>query len=280
MGNYPEKVFINGEILNHEDAKISVFDRGFLFGDGIYEVMVQINNKFFFGSEHLKRLDNCLKKIGITFDMDSILEKIDSLLIASNLKTKDCLLYMQVTRGIAPRKHAFPTNVTPTLMMYALPFTLPGINPVHISVQTLPDFRWHRCDIKTTSLIGNVMANDSAIIQNHYESVFIRNEKITEASHCNIFFVKNGIVYTHPADENILNGITRIIVLNLCKDLGIPYKEEGIKPAEIHLMDEAFLTGTSTQIASIKSIDDHQYYKGESTGRITKSLQEAFFKLK
>ncbi len=280
MPEYPSKVYLNGAILDHRDAKISVFDRGFLFGDSIYEVMVQINGSFFLGKEHLERLSGCLEKINIRFDVGILPGKIDSLLDASGLREKDCLLYMQVTRGIAPRKHSYPKDVEPTLMMYATPFSLPGINQDHISVVTREDERWHRCDIKTTSLLGNVMANTFAAEQDAYEAVFIRDGRVTEASHCNIFFVKDKVVYTHPADVFILNGITRIAVIQLCKDLNIDIREAAISAEDIPNMDEAFLTGTTTQIASIRQIDDHFYYKGEEPGPITRKLQESFLELK
>ena len=280
MVNYPEKVYLNGDILKSSEAKISVFDRGFLFGDGIYEVMVQLNNHFFFGDAHLKRLADCIKKINIEFDTAILKDQIDTLVKAANMESKDCLVYIQVTRGVAPRKHSFPKKTTATLMMYAIPFTLPDVNNKLVSVVSQLDFRWHRCDIKMTSLLGNVMANDIAIQNGHYEAVFHRDGKMTEGSHSNLFFVKDGIVYTHPADVLILNGITREIVLKLCRDFKIPYEEKAISFKNIATMDEAFLTGTSTQIASIKQFDDHKYYDGNRPGPITQKLQESFLELK
>ncbi|MRH99190.1 aminotransferase IV [Kriegella sp. EG-1] len=280
MANYPDKVFLNGEIIPADKAKISVFDRGFLFGDGIYEVMLQINETYFFGKEHLNRLSDCLTKINIEFDVNVLPEILKKLLLASNLQHKDCLIYLQITRGIAPRKHAFPLNIEPTILAYALPYILPEINDNPITVTTQKDFRWHRCDIKMTSLLGNVMANDLAIKNGHFETVFYRDGNITEASHSNIFFVKDGIVFTHPADENILNGITRLIVIKICKENNIEVREEAIKLNDISQVDEAFLTGTSTQIAAIKKIDDHEYIKDNKIGPITKKLQQHFLKLK
>ena len=150
MANYPEKVFLNGEFLDAPEAKISVFDRGFLFGDGIYEVMLQINGRFFYGKQHLERLSDCLRKINIAYDTSALPDIIKALLINSDLQDEDCLLYIQITRGVAPRKHAFPSAIKPTVMLYALPLILPEINTQSISVVTQADFRWHRCDIKMT----------------------------------------------------------------------------------------------------------------------------------
>jgi len=277
---YPEKVYLNGKILVSSEAKISVFDRGFLFGDGIYEVMLQINGDFFFGKEHLDRFSECLRKINIKFQVETLPDIINKLLADANLIQKDCLLYIQVTRGVAPRKHAFPTQIDPTVMLYALPFILPEVNTKPISVVTQKDFRWHRCDIKMTSLLGNVMANDMAIKGGHYETVFHRDGQITEASHSNIFFVKDDVVYTHPANEHILNGITREIVIQLCIDNDIEIRQEAVDQKDIIKMDEAFLTGTSTQIASIQKIDDYFYYQNNEIGAVTRKLQELFLNLK
>ena len=201
MSEYPKKVYLNGEIINHDEAKISVFDRGFLFGDGIYEVMAKIDGKFLFGQKHLERLDQSLKKTQMDFDTRILKSAIQELLEASDLIKEDCIFYIQVTRGIAPRKHSFPQNVSPTLMMYASPKKFPDIDQTHASVITIPDQRWFRCDIKMTSLLGNVMANDHAIKQGYYEAILVRNGVITEASHCNVFFVKSNVVYTHPAND-------------------------------------------------------------------------------
>ncbi|MDX1362796.1 MAG: aminotransferase class IV [Arenibacter latericius] len=277
---YPKKIYLNGNIIDSQSAKISVFDRGFLFGDGIYEVMVQINGRFFYEDAHLRRLEENLEKVKINFDTTNLKFEIAKILKASDLVDKDCLLYMHITRGVAPRQHAFPTNITPTFMMYAIPKVLPYINTIKASVITSEDYRWTRCDIKMISLLGNVMTNEDAMQEGCFENLLIRNGVVTEASHCNVFFVKDNIVYTHPADRFILNGITRQLVLELCLHLGIEVREEGVSEKEMIEMDEAFLTGTTTQIASIKKLDNHFYYQGEAVGEITKKLQDAFLNLK
>lgn len=280
MNNYPNKVYLNGTITDFENATISVFDRGFLFGDGVYEVMVQINGKRFYEEEHLERLSLCLKIIKIVFDVKTIPTIIDKLIKESDLKYDDCLIYIQVSRGVAPRKHHFPDKISPTVLVYALPYKLPEINTTPYKIVLMEDYRWHRCDIKTISLSASVLANDTAIKQGKNEAVFYRGKYITEGSHSNIFFVKSGTVYTHLADHHILDGITRKIVIQLCKKLDIPFKEKAILKDEIMLTDEAFLTGTTTQIASIKQIDKHLYYPGDRPGHITAKLQQAYLELK
>ncbi|NNK31408.1 MAG: aminotransferase IV [Flavobacteriaceae bacterium] len=276
---YPSRVYLNGQILDADNARISVFDRGFIFGDGIYEVMAQINGKFFYKKAHLDRLKWCLGQIDISLDVDAMEQEIPGLLEASGLDDKDCLLYIQVTRGVAPRQHSYPDSISPTVMMYAWEKKLPDINNTHASVVTAKDFRWSRCDIKMTSLLGNVMANEHAMQNNCYETVFERNGIITEASHCNVFFVKDGVVYTHPTGPYLLDGITRVVVLELCEELEIEVRLQGIQASDIHKMDEAFLTGTSTQVLAIQKIDGYSYFEKEP-GPVTQKLQKAFLKAK
>ncbi len=280
MNQYPKKVYLNGKIIDENLAKISVFDRGFLFGDGIYEVMVQINGRFFYGDAHLKRLQFCLDKININFDVKTLSSEIDALLIASDLVTEDCLLYIQITRGTAPRTHSYPKDIPPTVMMYAIPKKLPAVNKINASVVTTNDYRWEKCDIKMTSLLGNVMANEFAMQQDCFETLFVRDGIITEASHCNVFFIKDETVFTHPANQYILNGITRQIVIDLCNKLKIKLIEKGVAFSDIENYEEAFLTGTSTQIASIKNINNHFFYQSDEIGEITKTLQHAYLALK
>src|SRR6056297_1252711 len=279
-GNFPEKVYLNGKIVSAEDAKISVFDRGFLFGDGIYEVMVQLENGLFYKKAHLDRLQDNLNKIGIQYNVKEIDYNLEVLLKASNLTDQSCLIYIQVTRGVAPRKHSYPKGVPPSVMMYALPFSLPAINPKNMKAILEPDVRWHRCDIKSISLLGNIMTNESAMNANTSEAALVRGGVISEGSHTNIFFVKDGTVLTHPANEHILNGITRKIVLKLCNDLDIQVIEKPIAENEIEQMDEAFFTGTTTQVAAISELGSHTFYKNDDIGKVTRRLQEAFAQLR
>ncbi len=276
---YPNKVYLNGDILDAKKAQISVFDRGFIFGDGIYEVMAQINGRFFYGESHIDRLKRCVNEIGISLDVEALEAAIPAVLEASELTGKDCLLYIQVTRGVAPRQHSFPKGIKPTVMMYAWPKNFPEINKAHASVVTMADFRWSRCDIKMTSLLGNVMANEYAQMNACFETLLVRNGLITEASHCNVFFVKDGVVYTHPSGPLILDGITRQVVLEICEKQGIPVRLEGIAAEEITNMDEAFLTGTSTQVLAIQKVDDHRFFD-TTPGPVTQRIQEAFLELK
>ena len=276
---YPSKVFLNGEIIDAKDAKISVFDRGFIFGDGVYEVMARINGRFFYKEAHLERLNWCLKQIRIPADVRTMEKAIPDLLEAANFSEQDCLLYMQVSRGTAPRQHSFSLEILPTLMMYAWPRSLPDINTVHASVVTREDFRWSRCDIKSTSLLGNVVANQFAMENGCYETLFVRNGIINEASHCNVFFVKDGVIFTHPSGPHILDGVTRQVVLELCEMLQLEVRLQGIPVTEVQHMDEAFLTGTSTQIMAINEVDGNSFFD-QVPGPCCQRLQHAFLELK
>lgn len=279
-GNFPAKVYLNGEIVTSENATISVFDRGFLFGDGIYEVMVQLENGIFYKKAHLDRLQENLVKIGIEYQVSDLEKEIGPLLKASSLVDQPCLIYMQVTRGVAPRKHSYPKGTPATVMMYALPFQLPYINQKNMHAILQTDFRWHRCDIKSISLLGNIMTNEAAMLAGTDEAALVRDGVITEGSHTNIFFVRDDTVITHPANEHILDGITRKILVKLCQELNIPLVERGISVEEIPIMDEAFFTGTSTQIASIAQLGNHTYHAPDDFGKITRELQDALAALK
>lgn len=277
--SFPSKVFLNGEIVDAEEALIPVFDRGFIFGDGIYEVIARINGKFFYKEAHFKRLQWCLEEIRIPFNARSLEMIIPELLEAAGLTEKDGMLYIQVSRGVAPRQHSFPKSTIPTVMMYAWQKTWPEINLSHASVVTMDDYRWSRCDIKSTSILGNVMANEFAVERGCFEALFIRNGVVTEASHCNVFFVKDEVLFTHPASPFILDGITRQVVLELCEKLRLEVRLEGISASKVSHMDEAFLTGTGSQVVAIRQLDDHRYFADEP-GPITQKLQQAFLELK
>ncbi len=279
MPDYPSIVFLNNEYLNPQDAKISIFDRGFMFGDGVYEVISSYQGKLFQTEQHLERLSYSLVQIDLEFDISTIPGIIDSLVDKTRLKNSDFIAYIQITRGVAGRQHHYPNNTSPTFLLYLLPFALPGINKNQLKVLTCSDFRWQRCDIKSVSLLPNIMANQSAHEKFAFENIFIRNGIVTEGTHSNIFFVKDNIVFTHPANQDILNGIIRKAVLKLCEELNLEVRELPIKKEDIDNMDEAFLTGTTTQIASIKQIDDHTYYDTD-VGLVTKKLQEAFLLMK
>ncbi|UJH92385.1 aminotransferase class IV [Antarcticibacterium sp. 1MA-6-2] len=222
--SYPQEVYFNGKWMKPGEAYISVFDRGFMFGDGIYEVTPFYGGKPFKLKEHLKRLQYCLDQVQIKFEAFSLEALMAEAVSRAGLAEADAAVYIQVTRGVAPRSHFFPENIEPTVLLYAYKINLRGFETNPLNVLASEDKRWHRCDIKATALMGNILANEEAIANNFDENIMVRNGYFSEGSHTNIFFVKNATVYTHPEGPHILSGITRQVVIDLCTQLRIKFK--------------------------------------------------------
>lgn len=278
--DFPREVYLNGDWMDHTEAKISVFDRGFIFGDGIYEVTPFYKGKPFKLRRHIERLQYCLDQVSIEFDAFSLEKVMQQAVNRAGLAQSDAAVYIQITRGVAPRTHYFPENITPTCFLYAYPVDLEDFDKISRHTLASEDRRWHRCDIKTTALMGNILANDQATTLDLYENMLVRDGYFTEGSHTNIFFVKNGVVFTHPEGPHILSGITRQVVLDLCSDLGIKLREEAVHLDELVEVDEIFLTGTTTQIATVSTVNssEKEIYKSHKM-KITSRLQQEFFKL-
>lgn len=275
---FPKEVWLNGQWYGHDQAFISVFDRGFLFGDGIYEVIPFYGGKPFTLDEHLARMQSGLDTVAIPFSIVDLKPTIADTISRTDFPAGEGAVYIQVTRGVAPRTHHFPAEATPTVMLYAFPLVLGGFASKQASVMVSNDFRWHRCDIKSISLIGNVLANEAAHKQEVSENILSRGGFITEGSHTNVFFVKGGVVYTHPANEHVLPGITRKVVLDICARLNITAKEEAFAESHLSTIDEAFLTGTTAQILAITAVrkEGTDIFSTAEAGPITKKIQEAF----
>ncbi len=264
--------------LKIEDAKISVFDRGFMHGDGIYEVAPFYKGKPFLLKEHLDRLQYCLNQISLDFDIPGVEDLSFEALERAGLTNSDAAVYMQVSRGMAPRTHFIPKDIQPTFLMYAFPANLEDFENKSWKVLISEDLRWHRCDIKTTSWLANTMANTKSYELGLNETILHRDEVITEGSHSSIFFVKGNKVYTHPEGPEILSGITRKFVIGLCKELGIEIIEKPFLLTEIGKADEVFCTGTTTQLMQVKEIffEGRCIFSNSSKGEILKKLQSAF----
>lgn len=270
--------YYNGNYLPVEKISISPFDRGFLFSDGVYEALRTYNRKLFMLKNHLDRLKYSLEQTNINFIEFDKLEKIIFACAEKNNFTHDFSTYIQITRGISfPRTHHYNNQIKPNLLIYTTELK----NREHelnngVSIILERDLRWNRCDIKSISLLPNVMANQNAFIKGCYEAVFYRDNFITEGSHTNFFAVKNGKVITAPLSNFILNGVTRNIVFRLCSENNIPVEEEYILLAEIFNYDEFFLTGTSTEITPVVKIDNNIIGNG-SPGLLTKKIQKLFY---
>lgn len=250
-------VYLNGQYLPDSQALISPLDRGFTYGDGVYEVIRAYNGKPFLLGEHFARLaDSCAKmRIGAYL---SPLEEVPARLLKENGLTGDALIYLQVTRGTAPRSHVFPSPETkPTVYGLAWQF---NPNPAWAEGMITilePDVRWSRCDIKVTSLIPNSFSAQRAKEMGAHEGLFVRDGVVQEATLSNVFAVYGGEVRTAPLSNYILPGITRALVLDLCAEHGIPHRQTPIFATEIDKADEVFLTSTVYDVASVRAVEGH-----------------------
>ena len=274
-------LYINNSYVPVEDAFISPFDRGFLFADGVYESIRTYNKKLFRYDDHLERLKRSLREIGIGFDRFDSIEQIIYELIIRNKIQNEAFIYLQITRGSAlPRTHCFPKSKTdPTLIISVTDYKSPkNKTGKGIKIILEEDLRWLRCDIKSTSLLPVVLANQRASEAGAEEAVLVRNGLITEGSHTNFFAVKEDTLFTAPLSNLILEGITRRVVLELCRQLNIKVREEHIRKDELKTYNEFFITSTTKEIAPIVQIDDWKIKIG-TEGPITKKLQSAFKEL-
>jgi D-alanine transaminase len=274
-------VYLNGRYLPKEEAHISPDDRGFLFGDGIYEVVRAHEGRLFRPDAHWQRLRNSLAATEIVGPTDAEVQSIaETLLNKNELHSGQATVYLQITRGVAPRKHGYPQPPVPaTVYGYAAPFT-----PLHekwnsgVRVITAPDNRWGRCDIKSISLLPSILANRQAQVAGVHEVILMRDGVITEGSHTNFAAVRNGALITHPANNFILNGITRVVALELCKGLNIPVRESPLPESELRELGEAMLLGTTNDVMPVVQINDWPTGGGRP-GPITRRLQKALAEL-
>lgn len=272
-------VYLNGEFLPREEARISVEDRGFVFGDGIYEVTRAIRGRLFAEAEHWNRLMRGLRGIGIAADSlrrEEIREVSERLLRENGLVDGEASVYLQVTRGAAPRTHWFPAAETlPTVYLSAAPFTRPAdLRERGVEAITFPDIRWARCDLKTVNLLPAVLVKQRAREAGAFDAVLIRDGMITEGGATNVFGVLDGELRTYPKSNYILPGITRDIVIELARELGIPVREEPIYAGDIERLEELFFTGTTTDVQPVVRLDGRPVGEGR-VGPVGRALQEA-----
>jgi D-alanine transaminase len=275
-------VYFNKRFIPKEDVNISPDDRGFLFADGAYEVIRSYNGKLFRAEDHVERMKRSLRELRIngaeTEDFQGIAQK---LIQDNGLENTDASVYIQVTRGAAPRKHTFPeTPVPPTVYVAASPFDPPEDKWKNgVKVILVPDIRWTRCDIKSVALVPNVLACQQAKEQGAGEAVFVRDGVITEATHSNFCAVFDGELCTFPESNYILSGVTRKVVLELCKSLNIPVKEFPIFEKDLENADECMILGTITEVMPVVQIGDRKVGDGKP-GPVTIKLQNALRELR
>lgn len=272
--------YYNGEFMPKKAVQISPDDRGFLLGDGLYEVMRSYNGYLFKAHEHIARMEKSLKELRIPDPFNGDLKAIGEKLIHRNrLQDTDATLYIQVTRGAAPRQHAFPgEDVSPTAYAAASAFQPPvSKREKGVKVVLEPDIRWGRCDIKSIALLPNVLACQRAKDQQAEEAVLVRDGFITEGSHTNFGAIFSNHFYTYPDTNSILAGITRQVVLELCNNLGIGVNESPIPVDRLKEADELLVTGSTLEIFPVVQVDDWKVGTG-MPGPITRKLQKEYTK--
>jgi D-alanine transaminase len=270
-------VYLNGEFVPKEQATISVDDRGFIFGDGIYEVVRVIDGRIFEWGAHAARLAYGAAGIRLALDAAAIsgLKGVCERLVTDNgLADGEATVYMEVSRGAAPRTHYFPpAGTAPTVYAAASRFVVPrdqrdsGVRAI-----TAPDIRWLRCDLKTVNLLGAVLARQAATEAGAYEAVLLRDGVVTEGAATNVFAVIDGVVRTHPLGNLILPGITRKVVVELIREHGIALVETPVTQSELFRVSELFLCGTTTDVTGVISLDGKPVGTGVP-GPVTMRLQ-------
>jgi D-alanine transaminase len=263
-------VYLNGEFLPLSEAKVSVMDRGFLFGDGVYEVIPVYSRRPFRLAEHLRRLQASLD--GIRFANPHGAEEWASLIarLVEGAEWPDQSVYLQVSRGpMAVRNHAFPKTVTPTVFLMNEPLLTPPPEQWQqgVAVVSATDFRWLRCDLKVTSLLANCLLRQMAVDAGCVETVLFRDGLLSEGAASNIFALKDGVLLAPPKNHLMLPGITYDVVLELAAAHGLPVEVRDVREEEVRAADELWLTSSTKEVLPIVTLDGHSVGHDESAGR-------------
>lgn len=269
--------YIDGRIVDLKELVIAMEDRGYQFGDGVYEYTKVYNGKCFSLKQHIDRLYRSLRELRIpaVFTFDEMAGIHERLISESGIQNGG--IYLQITRGWAPRAHNFPDTVIPCLTMTIRPSTLnPALWDNGVGVISVPDERWLRCDIKSLNLLGNILGKQKAKEAGCYEAIQIRDNLVTEGTSSNFFIVKDEVLWSYPLGHLILKGVTRTRVLEeIVPALGFSALEKAF-PLEVAMKaDEAFLSGTTTEIMPIVTINGKPVGSGK-VGAVTKKIQAAY----
>lgn len=272
-----EVAYVNGTFLPPDQAVVSIDDRGFQFADGVYEVVSTYGGRPYAMAAHMERLQRSLQEIRIPFDVSALPEIVTEGIERAGFD--EALVYLQITRGVAPRHHEFPAQPpTPTVVMTVKQLWRPDptLHETGVSVITTPDLRWKRCDIKSIALLPNILAKQQAHEAGAYEALLVDEDgRVTEGSSTSSFRVQNGIVYTSPPGDHILPSITRGVLIELIGGLGIELREEFSSTKDYLSADEVFLAGTTTEAMPVVRIDDTSIGDG-SPGPVTRRIRDAF----
>ena len=267
-----ELAYLNGEIMPIEKAFVPIEDRGYQFGDAVYEYIASHDGKMFFVDDHISRLERSMKELSFPkVSLKTVKSAVEKLFNESQIKRAG--IYIQISRAVNQRNHAFSNKEPVQIVM-----TVRALPEKHIHAKdgaaaiTMEDYRWDRCDIKTVQLLPNILSKQKAVDQGAYDTIFISKEKIVrEATSSNVFIIKNDSVVTHPLTNNILPGITRKVILEICQDKKIPFEECFFSLTDLYDADEVFLSGTTTEVLPIVSVDNKVIADGKP-GKLTKKF--------
>ena len=277
--------FLNGEFMPLAEARIPVLDRGFIFGDGIYEVVPVYGRKLFRFDEHLARLNRSLVKLRLPppATRDEWLSRCRQLVAAR--AEEDQVVYIQVTRGVAPRDHVMPANPVPTVFMMSNPLkhATPEQRHAGVACTTARDFRWERGDIKSTSLLGNVLARQMSADHGALETIMFRDGFLTEAAASNVWVVHEGALLGPPKSDHVLEGIRVELLRELCEDCGIAYNLRPVSEADVRAADEVLLSSATKEVLPVTHIDGELVGHGALRGKpgpVYATLHEAYQRAK
>jgi len=273
----PEVIYLNGRLVSPSEAVIPVDDRGFLFGDAIYEVVRSYRGRLWCFERHMDRLTRSLAEVDMgQVDVEAIGRAIEETYAASGLP--DALIYLQITRGVAPRSHHYSAGMTPTVLITVRDITeaVGSVDPNGVTAITAPDLRWRRCDIKSTNLLPNILAKTRAHEADAYEAILVHPDGyVTEGSSTSVFWVRGTAACTTPLGPEILPSITRGIVIEIARDEGLPVVEERCPIEQFRKADEIFLASTTPEVCPIIALDGKPVGDGKA-GPITLRLARAF----
>jgi D-alanine transaminase len=273
------EVYLNGEFVPYERATVPVEDRGLLFADGIYEVVRTYKGKLFALEPHLDRLERSAAIMRLPIPpREEIRSAMEECVRRSGLP--EAAIYLQITRGRpGPRKHTMPKQAQPTVFMIAHEAPAPDPQPIAKAVAaiTVPDLRWHLCNVKSVGLFLNTLAKTQAEEAGAAEAIFVRDGVVTEGSSTNVFAVIDGVLRTHPEGPHILSGITRMHIIQVARELGIPVREEAFGVSDMLRASEVFYTGTSSEAIPVGLIDGHVIGEG-TPGPVAARVREALLR--
>ena len=269
----PDIAFINGRFLPWDEATISIDDRGFQFGDAVYEVIRTYRGSPFELIAHLARLDRSARELSLRQPYTSLQWTRWIQQGLSLAGYQDAKIYIQLTRGVAPREHSFPSDILPTVVMTIRKFhpLAPEVRRAGVSACTREDLRWGRCDIKSVNLLANVLAREEAKKAGVFETILVRDGLVMEGALSNVMAVHDGLVVTAPDGPRILSGVTRTVVLELAKKDDIAIEERFMPIDFLYRADEVFLTGTTLEVLGVVQIDGQTIGSGQP-GPLTKML--------